>query len=46
LAGMVNDWMRTVIQNNPVVAENMGFTRAVACGMNATSVFAEERFMS
>ena len=31
LAGMVIDWMRTVIQNNPVMAETMGFTRAVAC---------------
>ncbi|MBW1672307.1 MAG: nitroreductase family protein [Deltaproteobacteria bacterium] len=31
LAGMVIDWMRTVIQNDPEVAETMGFTRAVAC---------------
>jgi nitroreductase/NAD-dependent dihydropyrimidine dehydrogenase PreA subunit len=31
LAGMVIDWMRTVIRSNPVVAETMGFTRAVAC---------------
>jgi len=31
LAGMVIDWMRTVIQNNPEAAETMGFTRAVAC---------------
>ena len=30
LAGMVIDWMRTVIQNNPEAAETMGFTRAVA----------------
>jgi nitroreductase/NAD-dependent dihydropyrimidine dehydrogenase PreA subunit len=30
LAGMVIDWMRTVIRNSPVVAETMGFTRAVA----------------
>ena len=31
LAGMVIDWMRTVIQNNPEAAETMGFTHAVAC---------------
>jgi len=30
LAGMVIDWMRTVIQSNPEAAETMGFTRAVA----------------
>jgi nitroreductase/NAD-dependent dihydropyrimidine dehydrogenase PreA subunit len=29
-AGMVIDWMRTVIQNSPKAAETMGFTRAVA----------------
>ena len=31
LAGLVIDWMHTVIQNNPVMAETMGFPRAVAC---------------
>jgi len=31
LAGMVIDWMRTVIQNDPEAAETMGFIRAVAC---------------
>jgi nitroreductase/NAD-dependent dihydropyrimidine dehydrogenase PreA subunit len=31
LAGMIIDWMRTVIQSNPEAAETMGFTRAVAC---------------
>jgi nitroreductase/NAD-dependent dihydropyrimidine dehydrogenase PreA subunit len=30
LAGMVIDWMREVIQDNPEVAEAMGFIRAVA----------------
>jgi len=30
LAGMVIDWMRMVIQDNPEVAESMGFIRVVA----------------